>query len=505
MRLKYFAFCLINLILFSIVADAQTYDDFYRKIDLKLKKDSSYLNLHYIDFTGPIAVPTLVTSLPRKDDEPFSFKANENTSYRFVFLMDAVGIDSLELLYIEQRVDKSAAEGGFFGGGGGGPQTEITKVLIFKDMYDLKLNHFDQYSALYNKVSDYIKKNEDAPPEKLLRINPDTEIKTSLGISSRDNTDYLNFMRTNHLHWYPKPKIVVKAKRGAVQEEVKTSFRLDASFSQISFSHEFMDFAMAGASVEYGFNEKVLNLLPYQATPFTAAFRTLISISDKKTDLNKAIMIDVKLMGRLKLNTAKIMSSLPFIAADKPKLNMGTSAGFDIQLTRPFSLPFLNIYLNAGGTAFTSPYVTIPKGKDKEAYFSFSQAEATMSFYWNASDKMTSRFRMDVGAGYYDVWKGIYIGTSKYASQKELVQDNFYPVINFYFNFISDNSEFFGFKARFFDSQASVGSWLKLVEIGGGHIIRFEGTYISAPIARKMRPWETSGGAILQLRYRYGF
>jgi hypothetical protein len=420
--------------------------------------------------------------------------------------MDAVGVDSLELLYIEQRVDKSAAEGGFFGGGGGGPQTDITRDFIFKDMYDLKLNHFDQYSALFNKVTDYIKKNEDAPPEKLLRINPDTEIKTSLGISSRDNTDYLNFMRTNHLHWYPKQKIVAKAKRGAALEEVKTSFRLDASFSQISFSHEFMDFAMGGASVEYGFTEKVINLLPYQGTPFTAAFRTLINISDKKSDLNKALMIDVKLMGRLKLNTAKMMSSLPFVAADKPKLNMGTSGGFDVQITRPFSLPFLNIYLNAGGPAFSSPAVTVPKGADKEAYFSFSQAEATMSFYWNTSDKMTSRFRMDVGAGYYDIWKGTYSGTSKFASQKELIQDNFYPVINFYFNFISDNSEFYGCKVRFFDSQASLTSWLKLVEIGGGHIIRFEGTYISAPIARKLRAWEAKdGGAIVQLRYRYGF
>ncbi|MDP3148248.1 MAG: hypothetical protein Q8N83_03865 [Ignavibacteria bacterium] len=506
MRLKYFVLCLLNLIFFSMLVDAQTYDDIYRKIDLKLKKDSSYLNLHYIDFTGPISVPPSAATLPRKDDDPFSFKVNENTTYRFVFLMDAVGLDSLELLYIEQRVDKSAAEGGFFGGGGGGPQTDISRDFIFKDMYDLKLNRFDQYSVLYNKVRDYIKKNEDAPPEKLLRINPDTEIQTSMGISSRDNTDYLNFMRTNHLHWYPKPKIVVKAKRGAAQEEVKTSFRLDASFSQISFSHEIMDFAMGGASVEYGFNEKVLNLLPYQATLFNAGFRTLISISDKKTDLNKAVMVDVKIMGRLKMNTSKIIGSLPFVAADKPLLNMGTSGGFDIQLTRPFTLPFLNLYLNAGGPAYSSPAVTIPKGKDREAYFSFSQAEATMSFYWNASDKMNSRFRMDIGAGYYDVWKGTYIGTAKSASKKELMQDNFYPVVNFYFNFISDGSEFYGCKIRFFDSQASLTSWLKLAEISGGHIIRFEGTYISAPVARKNRPWENKeGGAILQLRYRYGF
>lgn len=505
MYLNYFALCFINLLLISSFADAQTYDDLYRKIDLKLKKDSSYLNLHYIDFTGPISIPSSIDSLPRKDDEPFSFKVNENTGYRFVFLKDAVGIDSLELLYIEQRVDKSAAEGGFFGGGGGGPQTEITNVYIFKDMYNLKLNHFNKYSVLYNKVTDYISKNEDSPPANLLRINPDTDIRTSLGISSRDNTDYLNFMRTNYLHWYPKPKIIAKVKRGSLQEEVKTSFKLDASFSQISFSHEVMNFAMGGASMECGFNEKVLNLLPYQATLLTGGFRTLIVISDKKADLNKAVMVDVKLMGRLKLNTARILGSLPFIVADKPRLNMGSSVGFDIQLTRPFSLPFLNLYLNVGRPAFSSPKILIPIGNDQEVYFSFSQAEATMSFYWNSSDKMTSRFRMDIGTGYYDVWREKYIGTSKSALPRELIQNNFYPVINFYFNFISDNSEFFGFKGRFFDSQASLGAWLKLIELEGGHIIRFEGTYISAPIARKLRPWETAGGAILQLRYRYGF
>jgi len=507
MRLKYFTFCLVNFILLSIVsAEAQTYDDLYRKVDLKLKKDSSYLNLYYIDFTGPISVPSLASTLPRKDDDPFSFKVNDNTTYRFVFLMDAIGIDSVELLYIEQRVDKSAAEGGFFGGGGGGPQTDITREYIFKDIYDLKLHHFDQYYALYKKVTDYIKKNEDAPPEKLLRINPDTEIQTSLGISSRDNQDYLNFMRTNFLHWYPKPKVVQKAKRGAAVEEVKTSFRLDASLSHLSFSHEIMDFAMGGASVEYGFQEKVLNLLPYQATLFTAGFRTLVSISDKKLDLNKAVMVDITIFGRLKMNTSKLITSLPFVAADKPNLNMGTAGGFDIHLTRPFTLPFLNIYLNAGGPAYASPYVTIPKGTNREAYFSFSQAEATMSFYWNSSDKLTNRFRMDIGAAYYDIWKGTYIGKSKSPSTKELIQSNFYPVINFYFNFISDGSEFYGFKSRLFDSQVSLTSWLKLAEISGGHIIRFEGTYISAPIGRKTRPWETKdGGAILQLRYRYGF
>jgi len=495
----------MGLILFGVNAEAQTYDDLYRKIDLKLKKDSSYLNLNYIDFSGPISIPVNVATLPRRDDDPFSFKVNDNTTYRFVFLMDAVGFDSLELLYIDQRVDKSAAEGGFFGGGGGGPQTDITRVFQFKDMYDLKLNHPEQYLVLYNKVTEYLKKNDDTPPEKLLRISPDTDIQTSLGISSRDNTDYLNFMRTNHLHWYPKPKVIQKAKRGAAQEEVKTPFRIDASFSHISFSHEVMDFAMGGASVEYGFEEKVMNLLPYQATLFNAGFRTLISISDKKVDLNKAVMVDVKIMGRLRMNTAKMVGSLPFVAASKPNLNMGTSGAIDVQLTRPFSLPFLNFYLNAGGPAYTSPYVTIPKGKDREAYFTFSQAEATMSFYWNASDKLTSRFRMDIGAGYYDVWKGTYIGTSKSASKKELIQDNFYPIVDFYFNFISDGDELYGLRTRFFDSQVLLTSWLKLAEISGGHIIRFEGTYISAPVARKTRPWETlEGGAILQLRYRYG-
>ncbi|MDP3682453.1 MAG: hypothetical protein Q8S01_00840, partial [Ignavibacteria bacterium] len=67
MRPKYFVLCLLNLIFFSMVIDAQTYDDIYRKIDLKLKKDSSYLNLHYIDFTGPISVPPSAATLPRKD------------------------------------------------------------------------------------------------------------------------------------------------------------------------------------------------------------------------------------------------------------------------------------------------------------------------------------------------------------------------------------------------------------------------------------------------------
>jgi hypothetical protein len=36
-------------------------------------------------------------------------------------------------------------------------------------------------------------------------------------------------------------------------------------------------------------------------------------------------------------------------------------------------------------------------------------------------------------------------------------------------------------------------------------MIRFETTIISAPVFRKINPWETEGGVMFQIRYRYGF
>lgn len=504
MTKRLFLFCFI---IFLSTSFSQQLDDYFKKIDLKLKKDKKYLNLFYYDFSADQLNEYLgtVPNFQRTDEKKdFQFQVRDNITYRIVFLKEGIGIDSAIILFVDEIENKSAAGESFFGEGGGGPQIDTNRVLNFKDVYNLRLNDDARYDQLFRFVNNYLKNSEDNEVPSLLGINPDTDIKTSLGMASRDNTDFLNYMRANHYHWYPREEKKGGGRRGE-QVVVKTPYKIDASLSMVHFSHEIMDFSLGGASVELGFTERVLNLLPYQAMALTGGFRTLVSLADKKTDISNSLIVDARFIGKLKMNTSSLATNLPYHQADKPRLNVGTAAGFDINITRPFELPFLNLYVAAGGPAFSSPAIKLGTTANPYAYFTFTQAEALMSFYWNTSEKMTSRLRVDVGAGYYDIWKANYRGTSKSPSSKELLQAKFIPVVGFHFNFVPDNTELFGAKLRIFDSQATLTAWLKLLEFSGNHVIRFEGTYMSEPFARKMRDWETKGGAILQVRYRYGY
>lgn len=500
-----FTFLLLGL---SISVLSQTsVEDFYKKIDLKLKKDKRYLNLFYYDFSADNNLVALVPSIPRINGrESFTWEIKDNVQYRIVFLKEGIGIDSLILLYIDKITDLTAGGEGLFQEGGG-PNIDTQRVVYFMDMHSLKQNEKSTYDKLFKFTKDKIGQLEDSPPSSLLGINPDEEVKTSLGISSRDNTDFLNFMRANHIHWYPRPKVVKQARRGQKVEE-KTSYKIDASLMRWSFSHEIMEFAgLAGSAFDWNTMSRVVPVLPWKSMAFSGAFRTLIQVSEKKVDIAQALVIDARLHARIGLNSTSV-ANLPFVQGGKPRLVFGSGGGVDLSFTRPWGLPFINIYILAGSTGFTDPPDDVKLASKtagaKDAYFTFNEAEFTYSFYWNTSDKLNARFRFDIGVGYYDVWRATYTGTNKTPSKKETVQDNMYPVLNMHFNFSPENNEFYGGSFRLFDSFATLSAWLKVMEFDGGHVIRFEGQVISPPIARKQREWETAGGAIVQLRYRYG-
>lgn len=501
---------LLNLI-FTLSLISQSIDEVYKKIDLKLKRDKKYLNIFAFDV--PVTEKNVkdFPTLPRTDERPpFQFKSADGYSYRIVYLKDAIGIDSVVLLYIDEIINKAVGGEGLFGEATGGVQIDTIKAVNFKDMYNIRLYNPEMYYQLYKMVSNDIKQAEfeDRQIPSLLGIRPDVDIKTSLGISSRDNTDFLNYMRANNLHWYPQEIIVQKGKRGAAPQSLtKPEFRIDASFTQLSFSHDIMNFGnLGGGSLEYGVTDRVLNVLPYQSMLFYGGFRTLITLSDKKVDYKNASILDAKFLGRIKMDFAKLATQIPFLFGDKPKLNVGTSVAAEISTTKLFSLPYLNFYLATGGNSFSSPSARVVIGGLNYAFYSFSQAEATMSFYWNGSDKLNTRFRMDIGIGYHDVWKG-YFGapTDKSPYKKELVRDNFSPVAIFHFNFSPEGAEFYGARIRYYDGQVSMNIWLKLAEFGQGHTFRMDATYLTPPIMRTKGDWETTGGALIQIRYRYGF
>ncbi len=559
---------LLVFIIIPVMVFSQNLDDYFYKIDLKLLKDKSYLDIYYIDFPSNgneiINLVKNISPIPKRNGDPFSFKSNvENITYRFAFLKDSPLLDPIVLLYVDELTDKSLGSTSIFGETGVNVDTQ--RVLFFSSIYSLKMNDPATYKKLLKLIEDVLL-DEFSPPSSLLGFDPYKDVNVSTVPPARNNEDYLNFSRSNSNHWFPPddrvkrkrkvsapkteevkttspetttstenqtstttttenetttdsltteppiqepPKVETVKKNVKTQQTSSTSFKLDASLSSISFTHEYMNFGLGTAGIEVNVGEKVLNFLPWQTNTISAGLRTLLSLSSESTALNDKFLIDTKIMGRFKINLKSITNSFPLLMADSSRLNIGTAACVDMHFSRPFSLPFLNLYFATGGQAFSQPVVKINSVKQKDtafAYFSFIQAEISMSFYWNADNDKVARFRMDVGAGYYDVWKAIYKTTAVKPRQTILIQDKFIPMVSMYFYLSPQNNDIFGAKIRFFDSQLMMSAWLKLLDFSEDHSIRFETQYLTAPFFRNPEPWETGArGVYFQLRYRYGY
>ena len=496
------------VILLGLVAPVfcQNFDEMLEQIDLKLRKDKNYLNIHKIVFPNNKINESLY-NLPRTNyKEPVSFEAKDNITYEVVFLMDAIGVDSTVLLYVDKTEEKGAGGEQFFGETTG-PTRTTERVLSYKDIYQLASVKPQAYATLYNEVRKFIRENPDNPPTSLLKINPDSDIKTSFGVASRDNADFLNYQRANSLHYYPKAKIDKKlGKRGATTVADSIDYRIEAGFTSVSFSHKAMDFSFGGAGVEVGVEENILNLLPFQQMSVNGGFRLYVNLSEKKEELAKATIIDLKMLGRYKVNTSSLPTSLPFMGGTKPKLLLSNAAGFDFTITKPFGLPNINVSAMSGSSDLTSPPFKQTINKKYYTFYSNTQGQGTMQFFWNTSESMVSRFSIEVGAGYYDVYSAQYssLAASK-PSTKVRVQNDIFPLVALHFNFSPEGKDIYGGTVKLFDSQIKTYGWLKLLELEGGHTFRVGIIYITPPFARHLRNWETNGGALVQLRYRYGF
>ena len=503
------------IVLFGLLVPvfSQSIDEMAEQIDLKLRKDKNYLNIHKIVFPNN-RINESLHGLPRTNyKDPISFEAKDNITYEIVFLKEAIGIDSTVLLYVDKIEEKGAGGEQFFGETTG-PTRTTDRILSFKDLYALSTEKPEAYATLYNEVRRFIRENPENPPTSLLKINPDSEIKTSMGIASRDNTDFLNYQRANSLHWYPKAKIEKKlGKRGSAAPADSDEYRIEAGFTSLSLSHKAMDFSFGAAGLEVGVEERILNLLPYQQMSINGGLRLFVNLSEKKEDISKATIIDTRLLARIRVNSSKLPTTLPFMGGTTPKLLLSNAAGIDLTITHPFGLPNINIAAMSGSTDLIDPPLkqdadpSDPKslGVYSKVYYSNTSAEASMSFFWNTSESMISRFSIDLGAGYYDVNCAEYGLNAARPGRKTVVQNDFFPLIALHFNFSPEGKDIYGGTVRLFDSQIKTYGWLKLLELEGGHIFRVGVIYITPPIARQKRDWETTGGALLQIRYRYGF
>jgi hypothetical protein len=579
-------FVFVVVVVITPTVFPQSVADFYYKIDLKLLRDTKYLDLKYIEYQANSSEIKSLTrdlrdSIPRLNDRKFQFPTDrENVTYRFVFMKDTPGLEPLILLYIDQYTDRSMGGNQIFGGAGG-INIDTERVLRFSSLYALRSSTNSANRSIYNRllklIKDYLVANDITnPPASLLGFDPDKDINVSIVPPARNNEDYLSFARRNLNDWFPPEEETGNKGRAGLIKRVETTsgsetgttvpkpvdtssissntpqinvsvnttidttttnvntsqvqlrqtnetqntinafsstdtpFKLDASLSSISFTHEAMNFGIGVAGVDFGVSDRVINLLPWQADVVTTGIRVLFSLSDDKVPLDDKFLIDFKIAARWKLNLRTLANAQPYLDADSAKLNIGTAAILDFHLTRPFGLPFINIYIASGGQAFGNPIFRLPNENPARdtttAYFSFVQSEVSFSFYWNGDINRLTRFKMDVGAGYYDIWEAMYDGPGRSPFFKALVQDKFFPLLVLYFYLSPQGDDLFGAKIRYFDSQIRLDAWLKLLEFSKFHTIRFEANYLTAPFGRNPRPWEISSRSLFfQLRYRYGF
>ena len=66
-------------------------------------------------------------------------------------------------------------------------------------------------------------------------------------------------------------------------------------------------------------------------------------------------------------------------------------------------LPALNFYGSFGFNDFTDPAIIMHEGADNFAYYSQNQWELSASFFLKASTNGENRFKIDIGAGGYDL------------------------------------------------------------------------------------------------------
>lgn len=487
----------------SIAVFSQPISDLYLKVEKKLAQDKNYLDLYAVNFTPEDADVNVLSNISRTAERgAFTFRKKDGVTYQIVFKKETLELDSVTILYVREIEDKQSSGESFFGDASQGPQIDTTIVLTFGDVQELFDYSNETYLYLYNLTQKFLRRDEAVS---LLKLVIDEKSNKSKGISFIDNRDFLSYMRMNSIHLYPKdPDEQQSQRRSRRSGDVAGTddFQIDASFSHVSFFHNYMNLGFSTISAEINAGTRVLNLQPYQSMGLTFGMRTLFSLKGNLANLKNEFVIDAKIMGRARINTSNLTSSLPFLFVQKPTLNVGPGLILDISTSRYQGFPFLNFYFSTGSSTPANPYVKFGKPDSSIAYFSFHQWEGTFSFFWNSSEDRTVRFKMDIGAANYDVYKATY----KPDTRKSLLYNKIQPVVSLSTTFAPQNSEFLSARLRYYDGVLNLFLWMKILEIQGVGGFRFETSFFSSPMFRTLYEWETEGSnSLVQIRYRYGF
>lgn len=505
---------IVFIILLTTVINSQGLNEYYKLIERKIEYDSDYLDIYSVEW-APSAEDTITFNqvFPKADGTSFRFNNSEGNLYYFFFLKNLPGSDSLTLIRVDHQLSPNAtvAEEGFFAGlSNQDNEVRINVALSFRDLNEMYFSNRTAYDSLVMMTESFVQKTE--PLSELNIPIEDIEIN-SRGFTSMDNSDYLRYQFTNSRHMYPKTGIeerqqnVSLRKRKSSIARFNSNFQIDASFYGVTFYHNVMNLEYSIMGVEVSVDDQMMNLQPWLSMTMSAGLRSLIYVSqDQKNSLND-IVLDLRVLGRFKLNSSSFVQDLPFLFIEKPKLNLASGVVADLHTSKIYGFPFLNLYFAYGPDNYDNPALSFGEIDSAFAYFSTKQWSATMSFYWNTSTSKTIRFRFDIGAGSYNIVKAVY--EDEVPIQTENMFNRIHPVVVLGFQFVPQyknrDNELFSAKTRWFDNVLKTDLWMKVFEIDGGHTFRLEASFLSSPMYRGLHEWESGSSSYVGLRYKYGY
>lgn len=324
-------------------------------------------------------------------------------------------------------------------------------------------------------------------------------------VLAESNRDYARFARVNDRHPF------------ADLERTERPVSIEATFSSLTVSHKRLyvgseSIGIHGFGLEAGFGDRVLNQVAFQSPVLTWGLRFLVFFNDARGSLiDSSFFLDMKILGRTPVNTAgfidrwRLHVASPVMSLDRPRLNVTSGATFEITTGSPYNrIPFITFLYSGGGKEYADPFIRLPRGDSSMAYFSTRQWEASLAFLWNADRAMYNRFRIDLGAGTYDVREIVYNAAgTQVADLRKRTMSEVQPLIQVQYTHVSNRARF-GAKVRFFDNRLTFTPWFKVFE-SGPHEFRLESVLMPKPVGRSTREWEVDHGNLIQIRYRYGF
>jgi len=478
----------------------------YDRIQLHIDRDEKYSQLFAIKFWREELPQSLRNSFRKCNEATIHLKGNDRadsdtseayTSYQYQLIYVTSNGSEPTLLTLRELAE-TYSSGGLYKKSTTKVKRSPVVLLTVRDFFEMKNCTTSQ---TYKELQEFVRKRH----REENRIGPDFRGDHSASSLVADNNrDYLRFA-------------LIHSSLPVEEAYFDGPVSLDATFSRLSVSSKIFSertwLGLRGFGVEFGFGDRVLNLLSYQAPYLAWGVRFLIVPAGSSADLATSFFVDLQIKGRSPLNTnrfimnANLHRATPVFSLNPGRLNVTSGVAFEAQMGRPFNdrLPFLSFYYSGGTKDFAKPDIHFIQNGMPSAYFSTIQWEASFSYFWNLDNAAFNRIRLDIGAGSYNVWQVEYDSAMNSIRSSSLISPltQVRPLITVNYTHASDDAKF-GVGVRFFDNRLALTPWIKIFE-SISHQVRVEFMAITRTVGRGFQPWEAEKGSLLQLRYRYGF